>query len=112
MICNQDVQNRNKKIMSDRLGGKLMWEFPLYLILAPVITIIISLVSSIKFKRYVMAPVILFIVLNIPTILMPLLYNIGWQAMFGWAMVYTIISATMSFIVWYVKRKKSSSRSI
>jgi len=98
--------------MSDRLGGKPMWEMPLYLILAPVITIIISLVSTIKFKRYVMAPVILFIVFNIPTIVMPSLYNIGWQAMFGWAMVYTVISAIMSFIVWYVKREKSSSKSV
>ena len=112
MICNRDVRNRNKKIMSDWLGGKPMWEMPLYLILAPVITIVISLVSTIKYKRYVMAPVILFIVLNIPTIVLPSLYNIGWQAMFGWAMVYTIISAIMSFIVWYVKREKSSSKSV
>jgi len=89
-----------------------MWEMPLYLILAPVITIVISLVSTIKYKRYVMAPVILFIVLNIPTIVLPSLYNIGWQAMFGWAMVYTITSAMISFIVWYVKREKSSSKSV
>jgi len=98
--------------MSDRLGGKPMWEMPLYLILAPVITIIISLVSTIKFERYVMAPVILFIVLNIPTIVMPSLYNIVWQAIFGWAMVYTVISAIISMIVWYFKSEKPSSKPI
>lgn len=83
-----------------------MWELPVYLFVAPILTIIVSLISAIKLKKYFFAPILLFVVFNIPTIIMPIIYNIGWRAILGWAVFYTVISLLISFIVWSVRRKK------
>ncbi|MCT8137860.1 hypothetical protein H1D32_08895 [Anaerobacillus sp. CMMVII] len=60
-----------------------MWEIPIYLILAPILTIIISLLCTIRFKKYFMPPLIIFFILNIPTVVVPLVYNVGWQGVSG-----------------------------
>lgn len=88
-----------------------MWELPIYLVVAPLLTLVISLVSTIKFKNYFIAPVSLLILFNIPTVILPMLYNIGWGAIFGWAFLYTVISMVISFIVWGVRRKDDFPKS-
>lgn len=89
-----------------------MWEIPMYLILAPILTTFISLLCTIKFKRYLMAPVIIFFMLNIPTVVIPFIYNVGWLSIFGWAVFYAIVSLIISFILWGFRKKRSFPRSI
>lgn len=84
-----------------------MWEIPFYLIFAPLLTILVTLISSLKYKKYILGPIALLVILNIPTIILPLNYNVGWVAPLGWAFFYTIISALISLIVW-LKRRKST----
>lgn len=82
-----------------------MWEVPLYLIVAPLLTLVVTLISTIKYEKYFISPIVLFILLNIPTFIIPNMYNIGWIAIFGWAVFYTVISAIISLIVWFFKKK-------
>lgn len=35
-------------------------------------------------------PVFLFIVLNMPKVILSIMYNVGWGAMLGWAIFYTL----------------------
>lgn len=82
-----------------------MWEIAFYGIVAPIATLLFSLLATIKFKRYFIVPIILFIGLNILTIILPMVQNVGWQALFGWATFYTIVSLVISLIVWFVRKK-------
>lgn len=86
----------------------MMWEIPVYGVLAPLITIVFSLVSTIKFKKYLLMPIILFILLNIPTVILPMIYNVGWEALFGWATFYAFISLIISLIIWLINRSPKS----
>ena len=85
-----------------------MWEIPLYLIVVPLLTISFSLFCAIKYKKYFVAPAILFISFNIPTIIMPLISNVGWASIFGWAVFYTIVSLVISFVIWSVRKVQYS----
>lgn len=87
-----------------------MWEIPFYLIIAPSLTLLISLMSSIKFNLYFFGPLIVFIILNIPTILLPLFYQVGWVSLFGWAVFYTVIASIISLIVSLVKCRVQMKR--
>ncbi|QOY36917.1 DUF2651 family protein [Anaerobacillus isosaccharinicus] len=88
-----------------------MWEIPIYLIFAPVLTIIISLLCRIRFKKYFMAPLIIFFILNIQTVVVPIFYNVGWEGIFGWAIFYTVISLIISLIMWSFRKKYSFPKS-
>lgn len=81
-------------------GVMRMWEIPFYIILAPILTVSISLVSTRKFNNYWFAPLFLFVVLNIPTVILPIMYHVGWEALLGWAFVYTVVSILISLVVW------------
>lgn len=81
-----------------------MWEIPIYLIIAPLFTLVITLICSIKFERYRLGPLLVLLIFNIPTIVLPLIYNVGWSAMFGWAAFYTLVAVIISASVWLVKR--------
>ena len=83
-----------------------MWEIPVYGFLVPIITLTFSLISAIKFKKYFIVPIFLFIVLNIPTIILPMIHNVGWEALLGWASFYTFISLVISLIVWLTRKKQ------
>ena len=85
-----------------------MWEIPLYLIIVPLLTIAFSLTCAIKFKKYFIAPAILFISFNIPTIIMPYISNVGWIAIFGWAVFYTIVSLIISLVIWSIRKVQYS----
>ncbi|MBO1003961.1 DUF2651 family protein [Pseudogracilibacillus auburnensis] len=87
-----------------------MWEIPFYGIVIPIITIVFSLISTMKYRKYFIAPVVIFIGLNIMTIVLPLIHNVGWEALFGWAVFYAVISLIISLIVWLAKRKTSTPR--
>jgi hypothetical protein len=82
-----------------------MWEIPFYLIVAPIITVAITLISTLKYQKYVIAPLLIFVILNIPTVILPFVNNVGWGALFGWACVYTGLSLIISLIVWLTRRK-------
>lgn len=84
-----------------------MWEIPIYLNLAPIITIAAALFFSVKMKRYFLGPLIIFVLFNIPTVLFPLYLNIGWGGLFGWSVFYTVIAGVISFYTWFVRRKNS-----
>lgn len=88
-----------------------MWEIPIYLIFAPILTIIISLLCTIRFKKYFIAPLIVFFILNILTVVLPTVYNVGWEGIFGWAIFYTVISFIISIILWRFGKKYSFSKS-
>lgn len=81
-----------------------MWEIPLYLIIAPLLMLIVTLIGSMKYKKYFLGPLITLIGLNIPTIVLPLYYNVGWSALLGWAMLYTVLSSVISFVVWMLRK--------
>ncbi len=83
-----------------------MWEIPVYGILLPIITLIFSFISAIKYRKYFIVPISLFVILNIPTIILPMIYNVGWQALLGWAVFYTVISLVISLFVWIFRKKK------
>ncbi|XKI14501.1 Putative membrane protein (plasmid) [Sporosarcina sp. ANT_H38] len=89
-----------------------MWEIPLYLIVVSILTLVISLVSTIKLQKYFIAPIILFVVLNIPTVVIPMFYNVGWKAILGWAILYTLISLLISFIVWSIRKRKHLPKNV
>ncbi|MCJ8007748.1 DUF2651 family protein [Lederbergia wuyishanensis] len=82
-----------------------MWEIPFYAILMPIITIALSLIGAIKLKNYYLAPLTIFVGLNVLTIVLPLVQNVGWQALFGWAAFYTVVSLIISLIVKLVSAK-------
>ncbi|MBS4200866.1 DUF2651 family protein [Bacillus sp. FJAT-49732] len=82
-----------------------MWEIPFYAILAPIITILLSLFCSMKLRNYYLAPLIIFAGLNVLTIVLPMVQNVGWQALFGWAAFYTVVSLMISLIVKLVSAK-------
>jgi len=84
-----------------------MWEIPIYLIGAPLLTLIVTLYFTLKLERYVLGSfVVVFVLLNIPTVIIPIFYPIGWEAMLGWASVYTVVSAIIGWIGWVIKRNK------
>ena len=85
-----------------------MWEIPFYLIFAPLLTILVTLISSVKYKKYILAPIVLLIILNIPTVILPIWHNVGWAAPLGWALFYTIISTLIS--VWHRKNKSTQAQ--
>lgn len=85
-----------------------MWEIPFYLVIVPLLTLFVTLVCSIKIKKYFLGPIIVFVLLNIPAIILPMIYNVGWLALFGWAVFYTAIASIISLIVWLVKRKSKN----
>ncbi|WP_096154696.1 MULTISPECIES: hypothetical protein [Bacillus] len=85
-----------------------MWEIPLYLIVLPLLTISFSLLCAIKYRRYFVAPSILFISFNIPTIIMPFITNVGWAGIFGWAVFYTVVSLLISLVIWSVRKTQYS----
>ncbi|WP_096155599.1 MULTISPECIES: hypothetical protein [Bacillus] len=79
-------------------------EYLLYALIAPIFTIVFSLINTVRFKRYVLTPIIVFIVLNIPTVLLPLFANVGWEGLVGWALLYTGVSIVISLIVWAMRK--------
>lgn len=85
-----------------------MWEIPVYLIFAPIITLGITFICAMKYKRYFLGVVIVFLLLNIPTVILPIIYHIGWEALFGWALVYTVVSAVVALITRTIHNKKTS----
>ena len=89
-----------------------MWEIPFYLIVMPGVTVSVSLITAIKFKRYVIAPLAIFFILNIPTIILPMNSNIGWLAIFGWACVYTALSLVISLIVYMISKRSTLSKAV
>lgn len=86
-----------------------MWEIPFYLIFAPLLTILVTLASSLKYKKYIFAPIILLLILNIPTVVLPINHNVGWEAPLGWALFYTIVSALISLLIWLRNRKSTEA---
>ncbi|EIT86045.1 hypothetical protein A374_06986 [Fictibacillus macauensis ZFHKF-1] len=84
-----------------------MWELPLYLIFAPILTLGISLLFGLKHKNMYLAPLIIFIALNIPTLLVPLYQNVGRGAMFGYALFFSFISFFISFLAIRIKTLRS-----
>ncbi|MHA6260421.1 hypothetical protein ACXYMX_11075 [Sporosarcina sp. CAU 1771] len=89
-----------------------MWEILFYLFVAPFLTLLITLTTTLKFKRIFLAPIIIFIALNIPTIVLPMIYNVGWAASFGWACLFTLISGILSLIIWRATRKSSTATTV
>lgn len=85
-----------------------MWEIPFYAIIMPIITIALSLFGTIKLKNYYVAPLIIFVGLNVLTIALPLIQNVGWTALFGWAAFYTVVSLLISIIVKFAKAKATA----
>ncbi|RYM06696.1 hypothetical protein EWH99_02195 [Sporolactobacillus sp. THM7-7] len=85
-----------------------MPEIPIYLIVVPVLTITVSLISTVRFEKYFFGPVFLFVVLNFPTIAMPMMNRTGWESIFGWAVFYTFISFVISYTVWKVRKIRAS----
>lgn len=84
----------------------MMWEIPLYLIIAPLFTITVTLITTLNFKKYWLGPVIVFVTLNIPTIVIPLIASVGWSAIFGWSLFYTVLSIIVSLLVRWIKYNK------
>lgn len=84
-----------------------MWEIPIYLNLVPILVIATALFFSVKLKRYYLGPVLVFITLNLPTIILPFYSNVDWKGFFGWAVFYTIIASVISFYTWFVRRRNS-----
>lgn len=82
-----------------------MWEIPFYLNLVPIIVIATTLFFSVKLKKYYLGPLIIFVLLNLPTIILPFYLNVGRGGLFGWSVFYTIIAGVISFYTWYVRRK-------
>lgn len=82
-----------------------MWGIPVYLNLAPIITIAAALFFSVKLKRYFLGPLLIFIFFNLPTVIFPFYFNVGWGGLFGWAIFYTVIASVISYYTWYVRQK-------
>lgn len=89
-----------------------MWELLFYSMVAPVMTIVLSLFLAIKFHDYYAAPMILFIIFNLPTIIFSMNYSIGWEALFGWSIFYTFLSLFISFFVWFIQKHKHTSKPV
>ncbi|MBS4196035.1 DUF2651 family protein [Lederbergia citri] len=85
-----------------------MWEIPFYAILMPIITVVLSLFGAMKLKNYYLAPLIIFVGLNVLTIVLPMVQNVGWTALFGWATFYTVVSLLISIIVKFAKTKAAA----
>ncbi|MCR2821189.1 DUF2651 family protein [Lederbergia panacisoli] len=82
-----------------------MWEIPFYAILMPIIAIAFSIIGAVKLKNYYAAPLMIFVGLNVLTIVLPMVQNVGWQALFGWAVFYTVVSLLISLIVKITRAK-------
>lgn len=82
-----------------------MWEITFYFIIAPLLTLIVTLCGSLKFKKYWLGPATTFILLNIPTVIVSIFYRGGWEGVFGWAVFYTTVSGLISLIVWLTRKK-------
>lgn len=89
-----------------------MWEIPFYGIVIPIVTVVFSLICAKAYKRYFIAPITIFLGLNILTMVLPLIQNVGWQALFGWAVFYTALSLIVSMIVWFTKRKARTAKTM
>ncbi|WP_062046479.1 hypothetical protein [Bacillus sp. JCM 19034] len=89
-----------------------MWELLIYLMVAPVMTIVLSLVFAIKYHDYYAAPMLVFILLNFPTIIFSMNYSIGWEILFGWSIFYTFLSLFISFFVWFIQKNKHTSKTV
>lgn len=81
-----------------------MWERPLYVIGAPLLTLIVTLFCTLKRRNYWLGPVVIFILLNIPTAVFPIVYPIGWSMMLGWAVFYTVIAVIIGVIIKLIKQ--------
>lgn len=84
-----------------------MWEIPFYIIGAPLLTLITILFCSFKLKNYWLGPILVFVLLNIPTITLPFYYSVGWGALFGWAVFYTVIGSLIALIIWFMRTKNA-----
>ncbi|MBS4218715.1 DUF2651 family protein [Bacillus sp. FJAT-49711] len=89
-----------------------MWEIPFYAILMPIITIAFSFIGAVKLKNYYLAPLMIFIGLNVLTIVLPMTQNVGWQALFGWAAFYTAVSLIISLIIWLARKRNIQSKTV
>ncbi|MFA9456933.1 DUF2651 family protein [Halalkalibacter sp. AB-rgal2] len=89
-----------------------MWELLLYAMVAPMMTIILSLVFAWKYDDLFAAPMITFILFNLPTIFISMNYSIGWYIFFGWSIFYTFLSLFISLLVWLLRKHQQTSTSL
>lgn len=80
-----------------------MWEMLFYIIGAPILMLVITLFGRFKMKNVWFGPLLTFIILNIPTIILPFIYEVGCGALLGWATLYTVISVIVTLITMLLK---------
>lgn len=87
-------------------------QIPNFLLISIVGMLIITLIFGLFTNKFILAPVLTFILLGISAFILPNFYDLTYQPLLGYAVFLTVISLVLGVIFWYLTRERRRSQKL
>lgn len=85
-------------------------QIPNFLLISIVGMLLLTIVIGLMMGRFIIAPVLTFVLLAISAFILPNFYDITYQPLLGYAVFLTVISLILSIIFWYLTRDRRRNK--
>jgi len=85
---------------------------PNFLLISIVGMLILSMIFGLLTNRFILAPVLTFILLAIAAFILPNFFEITYQPLLGYATFLAVLSLLLSLLFWYLTRDRRRQRKL
>lgn len=94
------------------LGDISYTQIPNFLLISIVGMLVITLIFGLFMNKFILAPILTFVLLGISAFILPNFYDVTYQPLLGYAIFLTIISLVLGILFWYMTRDRRRNQQL